>query len=363
MLRAKTIKITPVLLLLSACSLHSICQQHHFTLKIHFDDPSVKTLGIGEAYFYKFKPYYAAKIKLDSSDVHNNTYLFEGTTLYPTAIRIWPSEPSKYFNKLVFIDTGYQEITLIEKDSSYIIRANNNIEKEHQKFLDEMEIKTMDDQIDGEKLLAYVQRNPGSYVALFAIINQAFNYPYLPVFKKINNAFDEKIKQTTAFQYYLNLYKPISISAIDTDFLGINQAGEKITLSALKEKNFILLDFWASWCGPCRQMMPHLKDLYQKYHSKGFEIISLSFDEDNTEWKKAVKQEGIQSWVNLFTGQYYSVKNNPNGNANKILRKYNVAAFPTTILIDKQGNITGRYVGYSKDEISGLDKKLVEVFK
>jgi thiol-disulfide isomerase/thioredoxin len=363
MLRAKTIKIVPVLLLLLVCSLYAICQPHHFTLKIHFDDPSVKTLGIGEAYFYKFKPYYAAKIKLDSSGVHNDTYLFEGTTLYPTAIRMWPLGNSKHFNKLIFIDTGYQELTLIEKDSSYIIRANTNIEKEHQKFLSEMGIKTIDDQIDGEKLLGYVQKNPGSYVALFAIINQAFNYPYLPVFKKINNAFDQKIKQTTAFQYYLNLYKPITISAIDTDFLGINQAGEKITLSALKEKNFILLDFWASWCGPCRQMIPHLKDLHQKYHSKGFEIISLSFDEDSTEWKKAVKQEGIQSWFNLFAGQYYSVKNNPNGNANKILRKYNVAAFPTTILIDKQGNITGRYIGYSKDEISGLDKKLAEIFR
>ena len=338
---------------------YSICQEHHFVLKVSFDNPTIKTLFIGEAYYYKFKPYHAAKINLDSSNVHQNSYLFEGATLYPTAIRIYPSDNSKYFNKLIFIDTGYQEITLIKKDSSYVIKANTAIEKEHTKFLSEMEIKTIDDNIDGEKLLSYVLKNPNSYVALFAIINQAFKYSYLPIFEKINDAFGKKIKQSIAFRYYLGLYKSIAAGPIDLDLLGTSLDQKKVFLSAFRGKSFLLLDFWASWCTPCRQMIPHLKDLYQKYHSKGLQIISISFDTDSTDWKKAVRKEGIQSWINVISREYYSL-NNTNG----LGVKYGIMGLPTTILIDKEGTIIGSYEGYSKDDSeSDLDKKLKEIFR
>jgi len=250
----------------------------------------------------------------------------ELTILYPTAIRMWPSKSSKYFNKLIFIDTGYQEITLIKKDSSYIIRANTDIEKEHQKFLNEMGAKTIDDQIDGEKLLAYVQENSGSYVALFAIINQAFNYPYPPVFKKVNAAFSNKITRTEAFQFYIDRYSPKIAGNVDPYLLGTSMDGKKVSLSAFKEKNFVLLDFWASWCFLCRKMMPHLKDLYQKYHSKGIEIISISssLSDDKNDWAKAVKKEGIQTWINLFSGSSYS-------DGVDVAIKYGVTEIPTAI--------------------------------
>ncbi len=197
--------IIAVFLIFTAYPKSSFSQGHHFILKIHFDDPSVKKLGMGEAYWWSDKPLHAAKIKSDSTDANNNTYSFEGTTLYPSAIRIWPLpfDKSKYFNKLIFIDTGYQEITLIKKDSSYEIKATTPIERELRRFLMKMGIKTIDDKIDGGKLLAYVQNNPNSYVAFFAIINQAYNYPYPPVFDTINDAFGDRIKQTKAFQFIL----------------------------------------------------------------------------------------------------------------------------------------------------------------
>ncbi|MEO8934292.1 MAG: TlpA disulfide reductase family protein [Xanthomarina sp.] len=350
-------KIVFVLLFFIASPFYSISQQYHFILKIHFNDPSVKTLGIGEAYYYKHKPYYAAKIKLDSAKGQDSTYLFEGSTLYPTPVRIWPQGASYFFNKLIFIDTGYQEITLIKKDSSYIINSNTDIEREHHKFLDEMGIKTIDDKIDGSKLLSYVQKNPDSYVALFAIINQAFNYSYLDIFEKINDKFSEKIKQTKAFQYYLNLYSHKSAEPTDPDFLGTSLLGKKVYLSDIQGKGVVLLDFWGSWCKPCRQMIPHLKDLYQTYHSKDFQIVSIAFDNNSQDWKKAVKEEGIQSWINVIAGQSYSLND-----TTEVGRKYAIREFPTMILIDKEGSIIARYDS-KHDSESDLDKKLREIFK
>ncbi|MDP4282865.1 MAG: TlpA disulfide reductase family protein [Bacteroidota bacterium] len=339
--------------------IYSICQEHHFILKVNFDDSTIKTLFIGEAYYYKFESYHAAKIKSDSSKVYQNSYLFEGTTLYPTAIRIFPLHSSQHFNKLIFIDTGYQEITIIKKDSDYVIQSNTAVEKEHRKFLNEMDIKTIDDKINGKKLLSYVQKNPNSYVALFGIINQAFRYSYLPIFKKINDEFIEKIKGTIAFQYYLNNYSPKTVSSLAPDFLGVSLDHKIVTLSPFIGKSFVLLDFWASWCGPCREMMPDLKHLYQKYHLKGLQIISISFDTDSTDWKKAVREEGIQSWINVISREYYSLQN-PNG----LHVKYGIKAIPTTILIDKKGSIIGHYEGYSKnDSESDLDRKLDEIFR
>jgi len=360
MLSHKTIRITLFLLSIFFLSpFYSKCQEQNFKVKVHFSDSLVNCLGFGEAYWYSFKPLHAAKIKTDSSFNHNNDFFIEGTTLYPTAIRIYPEDHSKYFNKLIFIDTGYQVITVVKKDSSVIIQSNTPIEKEHRKFLMRMGIKTIDDKIDGEKLLSYVKQNPKSYVALFAIINQAFNYPYQPVFRQINKAFDKSITETKAFRYYQDRYIPKIVNSKDSNLLGTGIDGKKLTLSAFRGKNFVLLDFWATWCVPCRQMTPHLKELYQKYHLKGLEIISIgsSLNDNKETWKKTLKKDGMQSWSNLFSEKPY-----PNGADLGLL--YGVTKLPTTILIDKQGNVIGRYVGYSKEDIpSDLDKKLNEIFR
>ena len=95
----------------------------------------------------------------------------------------------------------------------------------------------------------------------------------------------------------------------------------------------VLLDFWASWCAPCLNEIPNLKAAYKKYKSKGFEIVSVSVDDETDEWIKAVKDNGM-NWVQLWNGIEDA--------ANTAAVKYTVSAIPCTFLIDADGTIIGR---------------------
>ncbi|MGH2552917.1 MAG: TlpA family protein disulfide reductase [Chitinophagaceae bacterium] len=105
--------------------------------------------------------------------------------------------------------------------------------------------------------------------------------------------------------------------------------GDTIKLSSLKGK-VVLLDFWASWCGPCRISNKELTKLYPKYKEKGFEIFGVSFDEDKNLWIKAIKKDNI-SWVQV----------NDNGGRKDAITaiQWNIEAIPTSYLIDKNGKL------------------------
>ncbi|MDO4160229.1 MAG: TlpA disulfide reductase family protein [Prevotellaceae bacterium] len=90
-----------------------------------------------------------------------------------------------------------------------------------------------------------------------------------------------------------------------------------------------VIDFWASWCGPCRQEMPNLVSLYDKYKDKGLGIIGISLDENRSDWEKAVKSMNM-TWVQL---------SELNGWDNSVARTYGIQAIPFTIIVDQNGNL------------------------
>tara|TARA_R110002049_G_scaffold303802_2_gene498413 strand:+ start:2724 stop:3836 length:1113 start_codon:yes stop_codon:yes gene_type:complete len=115
------------------------------------------------------------------------------------------------------------------------------------------------------------------------------------------------------------------------DFELNNVEGQKTKISELREK-YTLIEFWASWCGPCRESNPALKKVYEKFHEKGFNIVGVSMDRSKEKWLKAIKEDSLP-WNHIL---------NEKGAWGDVATIYNLKGVPDNILIDDKGIVIGR---------------------
>lgn len=141
------------------------------------------------------------------------------------------------------------------------------------------------------------------------------------------------------------LYPAGKVGSAVTEFTVKDNDGKEVTLASLREgKKYVLIDFWASWCNPCRKEIPNLKNLYKLYGDKGFQIVSISIDKKKAEWEKALEEEQLP-WPNFLdeTG---------------VADLYKVRFVPTMYLIDAQGTLVGENL-----RGQALADKLKELFQ
>lgn len=150
------------------------------------------------------------------------------------------------------------------------------------------------------------------------------------------------------FSFFLLASFGVSAQALKqepaSDFKLPNAKGDSITLSQFRGK-VVLLDFWASWCGPCRVANKHLVKIYPTYRNKNIVFLSVSLDEQPSDWLNAVKKDKL-SWVQLIDKKAW---NSP------VAAAWDVNSIPSTFLIDQEGNVIARNLMGSALE-SGIDK-------
>lgn len=198
---------------------------------------------------------------------------------------------------------------------------------------------------------AFIQSHPASFMSLEILKVYAGTYidarEIKPMFEKLN----DKIRATpTAIEFAKALAKAetIKIGNRAPLFVTITPAGDSISLKQLLgQSKYVLIDFWASWCKPCRAENPNVVKAYQQYHGKGFNIISISLDKTATPWKAAIEQDNMP-W---FHGS--SLK----GSEDATALLYGVGAIPDNFLVDARGVIIARALRGKK-----LEEKLAELY-
>jgi thiol-disulfide isomerase/thioredoxin len=337
----------------------------------------------------------------DSTKLVNGTYTFKGQVFYPTKATIQlkvADSVEKYHTRTrilkdyvheFYIDKGQLIANAPEKLNSTVVKGSKADD-------DRQELKAKLDPYNATTTKIYKEEGAQAYKnkdslaianytkKLFKIYDQIdsvkrvylFSHPQSgtimdlleeytrtilepaeiePLFSKIQPAINASLEGQT-YAKRIEQSKVTAIGAKAPNFILKDKNGKEISLSAMKGK-LILLDFWGSWCGPCRATHPHLKKLYAEYKSKGFEIFGVSNELNNNQeenykkWVAAMDQDKME-WVNVLNDKSKSDK------TDGVLSKYSISAFPTKILIDRDGRIIKRLVGSGLKAQEDLDKLL-----
>jgi thiol-disulfide isomerase/thioredoxin len=339
--------------------------------------------------------YYSEVLKkpvTDSSLIKDGSFFFTGELTIPAVatLRLQNKDAYTFENTaLIFIEPTNMSITLDGNAMSDVVLTGSFSQRVYdtlkllQKKL-KVDYKDMLDSIEksGEpvtdkRLLknkeelklkfrtldtAFMMARPNSIVTAFFL--QSY-FRILPKERILHyyNTMGQKLQNSIYGKQVSDVIERMSRASIGdmaSDFERVDVRSDKISLNQLRGK-YVLLDFWASWCVPCREESPHLITLYKKYHKRGLEIISIADDDSRVQaWKEAINKDAIGDWHHILRGSDREKAMNGIFNPGDLSDLYGVASLPTKILIDKKGKII--YNSRYRNDFD-LDETLKNIFE
>jgi thiol-disulfide isomerase/thioredoxin len=316
-------------------------EKGEFTINAPVSETGFYRLKLSEKNFATLILEAGQKVKItgDAQDL-GNTYKVEGS---PDSELFWElnQRSAENYRRRDSLQRTFQAfINMAGNDSVKIDSMSKQLEKPYMGLINE----------HNKYLQSFIEKNPTSFASL-AAIQQLPAEEFLPTYIKLDEGLYSKYPNSNyikAFHESVSSQRKMAIGTAAPEITMNTPEDKPLSLSSFKGK-VVLVDFWASWCGPCRAENPNVVKAYNKYRSKGFDIYSVSLDKDKDKWISAIKKDGL-SWPGHVSD--FKHWQSP------VVQLYNFNGIPYNVLLDKNGNIIAKNL-----RGEDLEKKLEEVLK